>query len=179
MTSLSLSWWEKNLLVENIRTNKGICLNFRQSNVKIRLEEGAKILLSTGFNFLWKGTVNKEKLSHTSGVKQWTPGMFILDSGSLSLPKPHWPISFSNSSCSCPPESKDSFFRPQIKCQVLIKTFYDSEKSFIKGPQTLCFSLLWHLPHFHLIFLGNNYTHQLPNRLLQLLMTLYLQFFMY
>ena len=103
--------------------------------------------------------------------------MFILDSGSLSLLKPHWPISFSNSSCSCPPESKDSFFRPQIKCQVLIKTFYDSEKSFIKGSQTLCFSLLWHLPHFHLIFLGNNNTHQVPNRLLQPLMTLYFQFF--
>ena len=61
---------EKNLLVENIRANKGICLNFRQSNVKIRLEEGAKILLSTGFNFLWKGAINKEELSHTSGVKQ-------------------------------------------------------------------------------------------------------------
>ena len=56
-------------LFESIRTNKGICLNFRQSNVKIRLE-GAKILLSTGFNFLWKGAINKEELSHTSGVKQ-------------------------------------------------------------------------------------------------------------
>ena len=33
---------EKNLLVENIRANKGICLNFRQSNVKIRLKKGLR-----------------------------------------------------------------------------------------------------------------------------------------
>lgn len=119
--------------------------------LKLDWKKGLRFF-STGFNFLsLKGTVNMKTQSHLVlsnehlECSSWTQA--------LSLPKPHWPISWLNSSCSCPPESKDSFFRPQIKCQVLIKPFM-TQRNFIKGPQTLCFSLLWHLPHFHLIFLG-------------------------
>lgn len=60
-----------------------------------------------------------------------------------------------------------------------IKTFSDSEKFFITSFQSTKFLTFIALPIFSFNFLVENNTHQVPNRLLQPLMTLYFPFFMY
>lgn len=128
------NWEDHNsltLLFGSLRANKGIYMNFKQFNVKTRLEKGTRLLLTTGLNFRWreewirKNPVNFYHLAMNTSSVILDSDLSGLQHTGLSNPLAH-PGSFRYVA-----RTHSSDLSSSVISQ--IKIFSDSEIAFIIG----------------------------------------------